>query len=56
MSPDAREESPPPKFRAVLPPELEGLPDEPFGPPMTLEEYQAKLEADLEALEAQEGE
>jgi hypothetical protein len=25
MSPDARQESPPPKFRAVLPPELEGV-------------------------------
>lgn len=54
MSPDAREESHPPKFRAVLPPELEGLSDEPFGPPMTVEEHQAKLQADLEALEAKD--
>ncbi len=52
MSADAREESHLPKFRAVLPPELEGLSDEPFGPPMTVAEHQAKLRADLEALEA----
>jgi len=49
VSPDARKESPPPKFRAILPPELEGLEDEPFGPAMDVEEHLRTLEADLEA-------
>jgi hypothetical protein len=52
MSPDTHEKPrEPPRFRAVLPPELEGLPDEP-SEALEWEE----IEARLEALEAQEGE
>lgn len=58
MDPDARKQSSSPGFRAVLPPELEGvdLDEGPFSEPMDVEEHIASLDGRLEALEAQEGE
>jgi hypothetical protein len=50
MSPDGRKESPPPKFRAVLPPELEGMNiEEGDGEPVPFDVWDAELEARLEA-------
>jgi hypothetical protein len=58
MNPDTRKEDSPPKFRAVLPPDLEGvdLDEGPFSEPVDVEEHIASLDARLEALEALEGE
>lgn len=50
MNPDASKESSPPKFRAVLPPELEGVDlEEGGGEPVPFEVWDAELEAQLEA-------
>ena len=56
MSPDARKESPPVKFRAVLPPELKGVdleqPDVQVEPER-FEQWAARLDDRLETLEAE---
>jgi hypothetical protein len=49
MSPDAEEERPLPKFRAVLPPELEGIDwdeEERNAVPLDWDEFEALLEAE----------
>lgn len=47
MDPDARKQSSPPGFRAVLPPELEGidLDEGPFSEPVDVEEHITSLDA-----------
>jgi hypothetical protein len=50
MSPDARKESPPLKFCAVLPPELEGVDlEEGGGEPVPCDVWDADVDARLEA-------
>jgi hypothetical protein len=58
MSPDGRSATPPAKFRAVLPPELQGidLDDESSAAPMDVEDHIASLDARMEALDGREGE
>ncbi len=50
MNPDGRKESSLPKFRAVLPPELEGVDlEEGCGEPVPFDVWDAEMEARLEA-------